>query len=307
MKKEDFCLLAFDDPCFRTRTGQIVYAEYEDDGVHLRWGMNQNTPVSIITAPNGGYKTTFLRLCAGEYLSGSFHFIYCHKNGYALCSRRGKGHKTTLLGNGETTYEAIERAIQKHNDILGIGRLTIEELASQRTEKGVADELWRSQPIGLYLDHEGLCSYSRHWEMDSDGSFRLSAIQTDNDYISIPPSDWEEIRKIFFDLTRIYDPSWKETFDFIKKPWWSEDGTPLCDFASRGTGKLINLLVMIVSSRYSHLFIDELENSLHIAQQEELTNIIESLAEKYGQQIIYATHSPSMIAHLDHCLIERLK
>lgn len=72
-------------------------------------------------------------------------------------------------------------------------------------------------------------------------------------------------------------------------------------FGSRGAGVqkiltvIATLMGMDLDSEHVYILFDEPENSLHADAQHGLRSLLEALAEKMTVQVIYATHSPSMI------------
>lgn len=77
-----------------------------------------------------------------------------------------------------------------------------------------------------------------------------------------------------------------------------EGHTPL-GVRGSGIGRLIALMAALLpvelNDRHYIILIDEPENSLHADAQHKLRAILEELAEKPNIQVVYVTHSPSMI------------
>lgn len=110
-------------------------------------------------------------------------------------------------------------------------------------------------------------------------------------------------------LRRFLPPSVKLEFDFqpisTKREQISvqlrdghEGHTPL-GVRGAGIGRIIALMAALLSveldDRHYIILIDEPENSLHADAQHTLRAILEELASKPNIQVVYATHSPSMI------------
>jgi AAA ATPase domain len=66
-----------------------------------------------------------------------------------------------------------------------------------------------------------------------------------------------------------------------------------------GIGRLIGLMAALLSAslddQHYMILVDEPENSLHADAQHTLRSVLEELASKPNIQVVYATHSPSMI------------
>jgi len=81
----------------------------------------------------------------------------------------------------------------------------------------------------------------------------------------------------------------------------SDDYEGYTPFACRGAGtrKLVTLVAALIGaspdSGQVYILIDEPENSLHADAQHALRSFLEHLAERETVQVVYATHSPSMI------------
>jgi len=110
-------------------------------------------------------------------------------------------------------------------------------------------------------------------------------------------------------LRRFLPPSISLQFDFqsvnddrgkisIQLRDGHEGHTPL-GVRGAGVGRLVSLMATLLSSdlndRHYIILIDEPENSLHADVQHTLRAVLESLGNKPNIQVIYATHSPSMI------------
>jgi ABC-type molybdenum transport system ATPase subunit/photorepair protein PhrA len=79
------------------------------------------------------------------------------------------------------------------------------------------------------------------------------------------------------------------------------------DHLSHGEKKLLNLLILCTVCEHMVLMLDDLGDSFHISWQEELSDfILPSLAKRHHNQIIYVTHSPSMIGERIDSLMEPL-
>ena len=283
MNKKDYSLLAIDDPCFHTQPGQIVLMEtkkYESEET-ISLAFNQNAPVSIVTGINGEYKTTCLQRMANPRVYGNCHRVFYESPevGYVLYSSGpdagGWSHRT-ILGKGRISYEEIAEAINLH-----------EKLEKHPDES----------PVGLYLENDLL---------DTD------IVRSSEDYsCSITAEQGKEIMEIYNQIMRrddldIHPESFKNETPYIYKGRFCERavyGIPL----STGQMKSLNLLILIVCSPYGILLLDDLENNLHLQVQQDFLEILADLAKKYKKQIIYSTHSPSMIIGHLHYLAEELR
>lgn len=89
------------------------------------------------------------------------------------------------------------------------------------------------------------------------------------------------------------------------------DGDTPLTLRGAGIRKIISLLVTLLSLNLDeqiYILLDEPENSLHADAQHTLRKLLEELGRNENVQVIYATHSPSMINSVDPAglrLIER--
>lgn len=86
--------------------------------------------------------------------------------------------------------------------------------------------------------------------------------------------------------------------DYIYFSVETRDGEPLpLRLRSKGLVWFLSfwLVLKSMNDRKHVILIDEPDNSLHVNAQEDLLKVLETIAEEYGHQIIYATHSPFLI------------
>lgn len=91
----------------------------------------------------------------------------------------------------------------------------------------------------------------------------------------------------------------REPFRFSVSLTDNNEGDTPIHLRGAGVQKTISLLVKLTSSNLDwqqlYILIDEPENSLHADLQHKLRNMLEELASNEQVQVIYATHSPSML------------
>lgn len=92
--------------------------------------------------------------------------------------------------------------------------------------------------------------------------------------------------------------------DYIYFSVETKDGEPLpLRLRSKGLVWFLSfwLVLRSMNDRKHVILIDEPDNSLHVNAQEDLLKVLETIADEYGHQIIYATHSPFLIpVHKPH-------
>ena len=126
MKKEEFSLLAVNDPAFNTKPGQIVYVEISNifgKDKTIRYAFNQNSPIAILLGANGDYKTTTLKILANhtDVIEETYilhKVVFVNKEvGYVLFSKNGDAKYLTVLGKNKLTYKKIAKAIKNQNSV----------------------------------------------------------------------------------------------------------------------------------------------------------------------------------------------
>ncbi|HBB38163.1 MAG: ATP-dependent endonuclease of the OLD family-like protein [Candidatus Magasanikbacteria bacterium GW2011_GWD2_43_18] len=86
--------------------------------------------------------------------------------------------------------------------------------------------------------------------------------------------------------------------EFIFFSVQTSDGEPLpLRLRSKGLIWFLSFWLVLESMKDQNrvILIDEPDNSLHVNAQSDLLNVLDEIAQTYGHQIIYATHSPFLI------------
>ncbi len=86
--------------------------------------------------------------------------------------------------------------------------------------------------------------------------------------------------------------------DFVYFSVETKDGEPLpLRLRSKGLVWFLSFWLILESmkDRKRLILIDEPDNSLHVNAQGDLLTVLENIAQQYGHQIVYATHSPFLI------------
>lgn len=261
MKKEEFSLLAINDPAFNTKPGQIVYVEInnifgKDKTIH--YAFNQNSLIAILIGPNGDYKTTTLKILANhkDVAKETYNLnkvVFVNKNvGYVLFSKTGG----TMLGKNKLTYEEIAKAIKDQDQ-------------NPDYNKGIdVDENY------LYRDDDP-------WYYNGC-------------YLRKTEAEISEINSTYYEITG--EENIMDRFGAVHH-------------LSKGENKLLSIIELLVCYHEDIILWDEIENSLHICWQEKLSSggILQRLVEKNNNQLIYVTHSPSMVVGNIPAIIETLE
>jgi len=122
-------------------------------------------------------------------------------------------------------------------------------------------------------------------DFKKDFSQRIHGIENDELGIIISPDRRKEEG----------DEDYKDYLDFAVKT--SEGKALPVRMRSKGMIWFLSFWLALKSlkERKSIILVDEPDRSLHINAQKDLLNVFEKISKKFGHQIIYATHAPSLV------------
>ncbi|PML31048.1 hypothetical protein BCT56_10780 [Vibrio lentus] len=91
---------------------------------------------------------------------------------------------------------------------------------------------------------------------------------------------------------------WKGEYNTKRTKFEKFNGFNRRDIMVEGSGflQLLNVLSLVLDPQYQIIFLDEPDAHLHPTLQFDLLAELESIAEKYNKQILFATHSTELIA-----------